>query len=110
MAKLESYVAKLMESVAVLKVTIGGKQAELMNLLQDRNEPFITLAMFVRGKVKTCNFTTVSDCGKRNVTSYMEEAMKGGNTWRWGVITSREKSLALNISCLGHLIGYNFLY
>ena len=40
--------------------------------------------MFVRGKVKTCNFTTVSDCGKRNVTSYMEEAMKGGNACRSG--------------------------
>ena len=32
MAKSEEYVAKLMESVAVIKVAIGVKRAELMTL------------------------------------------------------------------------------
>ena len=49
-----------------------------MNLHQDHNEPFRTFATRVRSKAETCNFTTVSecDCGKSNVTSYTEEAIK----------------------------------
>ena len=78
MAKSESYVAKLMESIAVIKVAIGVRRAELMNLHQDHDEPFRTFATRVRSKAETCNFTTVSecDCGKSNVTSYTEEAIK----------------------------------
>ena len=78
MAKSESYVAKLMESIAVIKVAIGVKRAELMNLHQDHDEPFRTFATRVSSKAETCNFTTVSenDCGKSNVTSYTVEAIK----------------------------------
>ena len=78
MAKSESYVAKLMESIAVIKIDIGVKRAEVMCLRKDHDEPFTTFAIRVRSKTETCNFTTVSecDCGKRNVTSYTEEAIK----------------------------------
>ena len=78
MAKSEDYVVKLMESVAVLKVEVGVKRAELVSLHQDHNEPSRTFATRVRSKAEPCNFTTVSDveCGKKNVTSYTEEAIK----------------------------------
>ena len=78
MAKSESYFAKLMELIAVIEVAVGLRRAELMNLHQDHNEPFRTFATRVRSKAETCNFTTVSecDCGKSNVTSYTEEAIK----------------------------------
>ena len=39
MAKSESYIAKLMESIAVIKVAIGVKRVELMNLHQEHDEP-----------------------------------------------------------------------
>ena len=59
MAKSDKYVAKLMESVAVIKVAIGVKTAELMSLHQEHDEPFITFATRVRSRAETCNFTTV---------------------------------------------------
>ena len=75
MAKLESYAAKLMESIAVIKVTVGFKRAELMSLHQEHDEPFRTSSTLVRNKPETCNFTTVSQCDrrKRNVTSYTQK-------------------------------------
>ena len=78
MANLEEYVAKMMESVAVIQVAIGVKKAELMSLHKDHVEPFRTFSTRVRSKAETCNFTTVSqcECGKKNVTSYMEEVIK----------------------------------
>ena len=78
MAKSESYVAKLMESITFIKVAIDVRRAELMNLHQDHNEPFRTFPTRVRSKAETCNFTTVSecDCEKINVTSYTEEVIK----------------------------------
>ena len=62
MAKSEEYVAKSMESVAVIKVAVGVKRAELLSLHQDHNEPFWTVTTCVRSKAETCNFTTVSEC------------------------------------------------
>ena len=50
-----------------------------MSLHQDRDEPFRTFAtQFVRSKVETCIFTTVSECEFRRkyFTSYTEEAIK----------------------------------
>ena len=48
-AKLESYVAKLMVSIAVIKVAIiGVKKAELMSLHQDHDEPLKTFATRVK--------------------------------------------------------------
>ena len=65
MAKLEDYVAKLMELIAVIKVAVGVKRAELVSLHQDHDEPFRTFATRVQSKAETCNFTTVSECGKK---------------------------------------------
>ena len=62
MAKSEERVAKLMESVAVIKVVVGVKRAVLVSLHQDHDEPFRTFATRVRSKVETCNFTIVSEC------------------------------------------------
>ena len=62
MAKSNSYVAKLMESIAVIKVAIGVKRAKLMSLHQDHDELFRTLAIRVCSKAETCNFTTISEC------------------------------------------------
>ena len=42
---------------------------------QDNDEPFRTLANRVRIKAETWNFTNVSESGKKNVTSYTEEAV-----------------------------------
>ena len=39
MAKSKSYVAKLMELIAIIKVAIGVKRAELMNKHQEHDEP-----------------------------------------------------------------------
>ena len=78
MAKSESYFAKLMESIAVIKDAIGVKRAELMNLYQDHDEPFRTFVTRVRSKAKTCNFNTISECncGISIMKSYTDEAIK----------------------------------
>ena len=78
MAKSEEYVTKLMEEVAVIKVAVGVKRAELISLNQDQDEPFRTFAIYVRSKTETCNFTTVSECecGMKTTTNYTEEAIK----------------------------------
>ena len=67
MAKSKEYVAKLMELVAVVKVAVGVKRAELLSLHQVHDEPFRTFATRVRSNAETCNFTTVSkcECGKK---------------------------------------------
>lgn len=48
------------------------------SLHHNHNKPFRTYATCVRRKAETFNFTTVSECkcGKKNVTSYLEEAIK----------------------------------
>ena len=67
MAKSKSYVAKLMESIPVIKVAIGVKRAELMSLHQDHDELFRTFSTRIRSKTETCNFTTVSKCDKLHI-------------------------------------------
>lgn len=62
MAKSEEYVAKSMESVAVIKVAVDVKRAELVSLHLDQDIPFKTFATRVRIRAETCNFITVSDC------------------------------------------------
>ena len=78
MAKLEEHVAKLMEPVAVIKVALKVKRAELMRLNQEHDEPFKTFTTRVRSKAETCNFKTVSECkcGKKNMTNYTDKAIK----------------------------------
>ena len=51
-----------MKSVAVVKVAIGVKSAEIVSLHQDHNESFRTFATLVQSKAETCNFTTYSEC------------------------------------------------
>ena len=53
MSESESYVAKLIESIAVIKVAIGVRRAKLMSLYQDHDKPFITFAIRVRSKAET---------------------------------------------------------
>ena len=61
MAKSEEYVAKLIKSVAVIKVEVVVKRIEMMCLHQDHDEPYRTFATRVRSKAETRNFTTVSE-------------------------------------------------
>ena len=75
-AKSESYIAKLKESVAVIKVVIGVKRAELIACIRTMMS-VQNVCHPCTQKAETCNFTTVSECGKMNVTSYTEEAIKG---------------------------------
>ena len=67
-----------MVSVAVIKVAVGVKRAELVSLHQDDDKPLRKVAKFVRSKAETCNFNTFSKCkcGKKNFTSYTKEAIK----------------------------------
>ena len=53
MSESESYVAKLIESIAVIKVAIGVRRAKLMSLYQDHDKPFRTFANRVRSKAET---------------------------------------------------------
>ena len=46
MAKSEKYVAKLMESVAVTKVAVGVKRADLVSLHENQDEIFITFTTY----------------------------------------------------------------
>ena len=59
--KLEEYGAKLMESIAVIKVATQVKSTELISLHKDHDEPTITFVTHVCGKANTCDFTTVSE-------------------------------------------------
>ena len=50
MTKSEEYVVKLIESVAVIKVSVGVKRAKLVILHQENDEPFRTFATHVPSK------------------------------------------------------------
>ena len=71
-------VLESMESIAVIKVALGTRRAELMKFTQGHNEAFRTFAARVRGKAETCDFFTLSKCVCDVVTkaSYTEEAIK----------------------------------
>ena len=76
--KSERLVLKIMESIAVIKVSIGVARTELMRLTQDNDEPFRTFATRVRGKAETCSFKTLVQCSC-NATicaEYTEEVIK----------------------------------
>ena len=95
-----------MESVAIIKVAIGVRRTELMGLCQDYCKPFRTFSPRVCSKVELCSFTTVSEyeCGKQNVTSHEEEAIKNVIVLVKEKMTSGEKTLVRRISCPGHLM------
>ena len=62
MTKWKEYIAKMMEKVAVIKVAVGIKIAELMSLHQDHNKPIRTFATLIWSKAETFNFAAVSEC------------------------------------------------
>ena len=53
-----------MRSLAVIPVTTIVLRTELLQLRQERDEPFRTFTARVRGKAETCAFTTECECGK----------------------------------------------
>ena len=59
-------------------VVVGVKRAEVVSLHQDHDEPFRTFTTRVGSKAETFNFNTISECecGKKNFTSFTEEAIK----------------------------------
>ena len=62
--------AKLIVSIAVIKVAIGVKRAELMSLHQDHDKPFRTFATCVRRKTETLKKVSKRERGNRDVTSF----------------------------------------
>ena len=53
-----------MRSLAVIPVATGVLRTELLQLRQERDEPFRAFTARVRGKAETCAFTTICECGK----------------------------------------------
>ena len=53
-----------MRSLAVIPVATGVVRTELLQLHQERDEPFRAFTARVRGKAETCAFTTICECGK----------------------------------------------
>ncbi|XP_068678617.1 uncharacterized protein [Montipora foliosa] len=53
-----------MRSLAVIPVATGVLRTELLQLRQERDEPFRAFTARVRGKAETCAFSTQCECGK----------------------------------------------
>ena len=53
-----------MRSLAVIPVVIGVLRTELLQLHQERDEPFRAFTARVRGKAETCAFAAACECGK----------------------------------------------
>ncbi|KAL9972701.1 hypothetical protein ACROYT_G019061 [Oculina patagonica] len=53
-----------MRSLAVIPVATGVLRTELLQLRQERDEPFHAFTTRVRGKAETCAFATKCECGK----------------------------------------------
>ena len=53
-----------MRSLAVIPVATGVLRTELLQLRQERDEPFRSFAAKVKGKAETCEFLTKCECGK----------------------------------------------
>ncbi|KAK2555623.1 hypothetical protein P5673_022644 [Acropora cervicornis] len=53
-----------MHSLAVIPVATGVLRTELLQLRQERDEPFRAFTARVHGKAETCAFTTICECGK----------------------------------------------
>ena len=61
-AKPTAEVMAAMRSFAVIAVAIGVQRAELVQMHQERDEPFRSFAARVRGKAETCAYTTKCTC------------------------------------------------
>lgn len=53
-----------MRSLAVIPVATSVSRTELLQLRQERDEPFRSFAARVRGKAETCEFSSKCECGK----------------------------------------------
>ena len=53
-----------MRSLAVIPVATGVLRTELLQLRQERDQPFRAFTARVRGKAETCAFSTKCECGK----------------------------------------------
>ena len=53
-----------MRSLAVIPVATGVLRTELLQLRQERDEPFRAFSAWVRGKAETCAFRTKCECGQ----------------------------------------------
>ena len=53
-----------MRSLAVIPVATGVLRADLLQVRQEREEPFRAFAARVRGKAETCEFEAACECGK----------------------------------------------
>ena len=69
-----------MKSIAVIKVALGAKRAELMKLSQGHDEEFRTFAARVRGKAETCNSPRYADCTE-NSKDVMLAGICGSFMW-----------------------------
>ena len=78
MMRSEDEVLTQMESIAVIKVSLGVTRTELMRITQDNDEAFRTFATRIRGKAETCQFVTsvTCKCGEVNSDDYTEEVTK----------------------------------
>ena len=78
MLRTETQVLALMESIAVIKVSLAVTRSELLRIRQDNDEAFRRYATRVRGKAETCQFVqnVTCDCGKTVPCEYTEEVIK----------------------------------
>lgn len=56
---------KAMHSLTVIPVATGVLCTKLLQLCQERDEPFCAFTTRVHGKAKTCAFTTMCECRKK---------------------------------------------
>ena len=54
-----------MRSLAVIPIATGVLRTELLQMRQERDEPFRTFAARVRGKAETCEYTATCECGAK---------------------------------------------
>ena len=57
-----------MRSLTVIQVATGVLHTELLQLRQDRDEPFRSFAARVQGNAETCEFAAECECG--NIVDY----------------------------------------
>ena len=76
--RTEAQVLALMESIAVIKVSLAVTRSELLRIRQDNDEAFRRYATRVRGKAEICQFArkVTCECGKTIPCEYTEEVIK----------------------------------
>ena len=65
---------KIMRSLAVIPIATGVLRTELLQMKQERDEPFRAFAARVRGKAETCGFTINCTCG--NSVDYTDNSIR----------------------------------